>query len=110
MQADFNNVNEVIELFNKTISWCEKLDILINNAGMTIMNSIDLDDTTWINNWNTIMKTNLSSVFRVTKEIVRDMMKQRYGRIINIASRAAFRGECWTIQLCSIKSWYCCYV
>jgi 3-oxoacyl-[acyl-carrier protein] reductase len=92
-QADFNNVNEVIELFNKTISWCEKLDILINNAGMTIMNSIDLDDTTWINNWNTIMNINLLATGILSKKALQHFKNNANGRIINIASRAAFRGD-----------------
>ena len=59
--------------------------VLVNNAGITADNlMIRMSD----DEWNDVIETNLSSVFRVTKEIVRDMMKQRYGRIINIGSVA----------------------
>ncbi|SVE37305.1 uncharacterized protein METZ01_LOCUS490159, partial [marine metagenome] len=52
-QADFNNVDEAIKLFEDVLSWRNTLDILINNAGTAIMNSVNLDDETWIKNWNT---------------------------------------------------------
>lgn len=92
-KADFNNADEVINLFNETIHGFGKLDILINNAGMTIMNSVDLDDTTWIDNWNTIMNINLLASGILSKKALKHFKENDGGKIINLASRAAFRGD-----------------
>ena len=92
-QADFNNVNETIKLFEDVLSWGDTLDVLINNAGTAIMNSVNLDDETWINNWNTIMNINLLAAGVLSKKALEHFKTKNSGRIINIASRAAFRGD-----------------
>ena len=92
-QADFNNVDEAIKLFEDVLSWRNTLDILINNAGTAIMNSVNLDDETWIKNWNTIMNINLLATGVLSKKALQHFKTNNGGRIINIASRAAFRGD-----------------
>ena len=92
-QADFNNVDETIKLFEEVLSWKNTLDILINNAGTAIMNSVNLDDKTWIKNWNTIMNINLLAAGVLSKKALEHFKTKNGGRIINIASRAAFRGD-----------------
>ena len=92
-QADFNNVDETIKLFEDVLSWGDTLDVLINNAGTAIMNSVNLDDETWIKNWNTIMNINLLSAGVLSKKALEHFKTRNGGRIINIASRAAFRGD-----------------
>ena len=92
-QADFNNVNETIKLFEDVLSWGDTLDVLINNAGTAIMNSVNLDDETWIKNWNTIMNINLLAAGVLSKKALEHFKTRNGGRIINIASRAAFRGD-----------------
>lgn len=92
-QADFNNVDETIKLFEDVLSWGDTLDVLINNAGTAIMNSVNLDDETWINNWNTIMNINLLAAGVLSKKALEHFKTKNSGRIINIASRAAFRGD-----------------
>ena len=92
-QADFNNVDEAIKLFEDVLSWRNTLDILINNAGTAIMNSVNLDDETWIKNWNTIMNINLLAAGVLSKKALEHFKTKNGGRIINIASRAAFRGD-----------------
>ena len=92
-QADFNNVDEAIKLFEDVLSWGDTLDVLINNAGTAIMNSVNLDDETWIKNWNTIMNINLLSAGVLSKKALEHFKTRNGGRIINIASRAAFRGD-----------------
>ena len=92
-QADFNNVDEAIKLFEDVLSWRNTLDILINNAGTAIMNSVNLDDETWIKNWNTIMNINLLATGVLSKKALQHFKTRNGGRIINIASRAAFRGD-----------------
>ena len=92
-QADFNNVDETIKLFADVLSWGDTLDVLINNAGTAIMNSVNLDDETWIKNWNTIMNINLLAAGVLSKKALEHFKTRNGGRIINIASRAAFRGD-----------------
>ena len=92
-QADFNNVHETIKLFEDVLSWGDTLDVLINNAGTAIMNSVNLDDETWIKNWNTIMNINLLAAGVLSKKALEHFKTRNGGRIINIASRAAFRGD-----------------
>ena len=92
-QADFNNVDETIKLFEDVLSWVDTLDVLINNAGTAIMNSVNLDDETWIKNWNTIMNINLLAAGVLSKKALEHFKTKNGGRIINIASRAAFRGD-----------------
>ena len=77
------------------------VSVLINNAGITADNLIiRMSD----DEWNDVVETNLSSIFRVTKEIVRDMMKQRYGRIINIGSVVGLSGNAGHVIYSSSKS------
>ena len=92
-QADFNNVHETIKLFENVLSWGDTLDVLINNAGTAVMNSVNLDDETWIKNWNTIMNINLLAAGVLSKKALEHFKTKNSGRIINIASRAAFRGD-----------------
>ena len=92
-QADFNNVDETIKLFEDVLSWGDTLDVLINNAGTAVMNSVNLDDETWIKNWNTIMNINLLAAGVLSKKALEHFKTKNGGRIINIASRAAFRGD-----------------
>ena len=92
-EADFNNSDSVINLFDDILSWKDSLDILVNNAGTSIMNSVDLDDKKWIANWNTIMNINLLATGILSKKALQHFKNSNGGRIINIASRAAFRGD-----------------
>ena len=92
-EADFNNSDSVINLFDDILSWKDSLDILVNNAGTSIMNSVDLDDKKWIANWNTIMNINLLATGILSKKALQHFKNNNGGRIVNIASRAAFRGD-----------------
>ena len=92
-EADFNQSDSVINLFDDILSWKDSLDVLINNAGTSIMNSVDLDDKEWINNWNTIMNINLLATGILSKKALQHFKNNNGGRIVNIASRAAFRGD-----------------
>ncbi len=92
-EADFNQSDSVINLFDDILSWKDSLDTLINNAGTSIMNSLDLDDKEWINNWNTIMNINLLATGILSKKALQHFKNNNGGRIVNIASRAAFRGD-----------------
>ncbi|HKI04795.1 MAG TPA: 3-oxoacyl-[acyl-carrier-protein] reductase [Thermoanaerobaculia bacterium] len=66
------------------------IDILVNNAGVTADNLLarmSLDD------WERVLRTNLTGAFALTKEMVRGMMKRRWGRLINVSSVVGMMGN-----------------
>ena len=77
------------------------ISILVNNAGITrdqlLMRMKDED-------WNAIIDTNLSSVFRTSKAVLRGMMKARKGRIINIASVIGLTGNAGQTNYAAAKA------
>ncbi len=85
--ADANSVNPAVE---KILTECPRVDILVNNAGVTrdglLMRMSDED-------WDTVLNTNLRGAFIVTKAFSRTLLKQRAGRIINIASVIGLMGN-----------------
>ena len=85
--ADEKQVNDVVE---KIVGDFGKIDILINNAGITndkLLIRMSKDD------WDRVLQVNLTGTFLVTRAIVKHMMKQRYGRIVNIASVIGLMGN-----------------
>ncbi|MCU0651783.1 MAG: 3-oxoacyl-[acyl-carrier-protein] reductase [Candidatus Omnitrophica bacterium] len=78
--ADFAKVEEAI---NKILDKFAKVDILVNNAGITKDNlMLRMGDA----DWDAVINVNLKGTFNCTKAVSRPMMKQRYGKIVNIAS------------------------
>jgi 3-oxoacyl-[acyl-carrier protein] reductase len=77
-------------LIDKTLQEFGKVDILVNNAGITrdtlIMRMDEAD-------WDAVLNVNLKGVFNCSKAVVRPMMKQRYGRIVNISSVSGQAGQ-----------------
>ena len=78
-----------------------EIAILVNNAGITRDNLLlrMKDDE-----WDDIMSTNLSSVYRLSKAVVRGMMKARYGRIINITSVIGATGNAGQTNYAAAKA------
>ncbi len=71
-----------------------KIDVLINNAGIFEANPIEQDDEAWLANWQKTMRINLDASARLCRWAVRHWQERKCeGRIINIASRAAYRGD-----------------
>ncbi|CAM3699712.1 3-oxoacyl-[acyl-carrier-protein] reductase [Mesobacillus zeae] len=90
IQADVSSSESVERMVKETIGAFGKLDILINNAGITkdnlIMRMKESD-------WDDVININLKGVFLCTKAVTRQMMKQRSGRIINISSIVGVMGN-----------------
>lgn len=70
-----------------------RIDVLINNAGVFEPNAIDNSDVEWLENWHYTMDVNLTSAALLCREAVRHFQDNEGGRIINMASRAAYRGD-----------------
>lgn len=90
IKCDVSNTEEVTEMVKATIDRFGKLDILINNAGITRDNLLMRMKE---EEWDDVINTNLKGVFLCTKAVTRQMMKQRVGRIINIASVVGVSGN-----------------
>ncbi len=101
VQFDVANPEEVKKGINTILKKFSTLHILINNAGIT-------RDTLFLRmkekEWDEVIKTNLYSVFYVTKEVLPVLLKQRYGRIINISSVVAFTGNPGQVNYCASKA------
>ncbi len=78
--ADYNSAQECIAQIQKEIG---PVDVLINNAGITRDMTFKKMDKT---NWDAVMKTNLDSVFNMTKPVCDGMTDRGWGRVINISS------------------------
>ncbi|MEW6245439.1 MAG: 3-oxoacyl-[acyl-carrier-protein] reductase [Nitrospirota bacterium] len=85
--ADFNDVKAMVDQALK--DW-GKVDILVNNAGITrdgLLLRMKEED------WNLVLQVNLNGTFHCTKAVLQPMTKQRYGRIVNIASIVGVMGN-----------------
>lgn len=90
IKCDVSNLNNVIELVKKIIKKYSKIDILINNAGISPKKN-GYAVTTWeIDNkeWDIVMGVNLKGVLYCCQEVIKQMIQQKQGKIINIASIA----------------------
>ncbi len=90
MQADVSNAEQANGLVEATIGELGSVDILVNNAGVTsdglLMRMSEAD-------FDRVVNTNLKGAFLCTKSVARPMMKQRFGRIINIGSVVGEHGN-----------------
>ncbi len=82
-KADVSNYDDVKNLVNFAITKLGHVDLLVNNAGIDLIKTIN---NTSINDFDNILKTNLYSAFYTCKEIVPYMVKEKSGHIINISS------------------------
>lgn len=81
-------------LVGETVQELGGLDILVNNAGIFEAHPIDeVDFTTWQEAWRRTLDTNLMAAANLCYHTARHMMERGGGRIINVSSRGAFRGE-----------------
>jgi 3-oxoacyl-[acyl-carrier protein] reductase len=89
-QSDASNYSDAEALIKTVIELSGKVDVLINNAGVT-------RDTLMLRmseeQWDVVMQNNLKSVFNLTKHVLRPMMKNRSGSIINIGSVVGIFGN-----------------
>ncbi|WP_374719158.1 3-oxoacyl-[acyl-carrier-protein] reductase [Parageobacillus toebii] len=90
IQADVSNVEAVDQMVKAVLERFERIDILVNNAGITRDNLLMRMKE---EEWDDVININLKGVFNCTKAVTRPMMKQRYGRIVNIASIVGVSGN-----------------
>ena len=89
IQADVTKEEEVANLVNRVLQEFGRIDILVNNAGITQPKRV-LDITS--SDWDRLLAVNLKGTFLCSKAVLPAMMKQGYGRIVNLSSVSAKRG------------------
>ena len=90
-KSDASNFKQTEEFVNQVlIDFNNRIDICVNNAGVSIDNLL-LRMTE--EQWNETIQKNLNSVFNVTKQVIRPMMKAKVGSIINLSSIIGIRGN-----------------
>lgn len=94
VKADISEPEEVEELVVAVVSEFDSLDILVNNAGIYEPHSIEeVDYEDWQKSWAKTLAINLTGAANVTFQAVQTMLEKGGGRIVNISSRGAFRGD-----------------
>jgi 3-oxoacyl-[acyl-carrier protein] reductase len=90
IEVDVSKSSQVRSMVDRVLKEFGSIDILVNNAGITrdrlIVRMRDED-------WESVVDVNLKGVFNCTREVVRVMMKARWGRIVNISSIIGIRGN-----------------
>jgi len=88
-KVDVADIGDAESMMQRLLADMGRLDVLVNNAGITRDRSLakmTLDD------WHGVLRTNLDSVFNMSKQAIEPMMAQQWGRIINISSVNAQKG------------------
>ncbi len=101
VSCDISDSNNVTELVKDIIEKHGRIDILINNAGITrdnLLMRISEDD------WNEVINVNLKAAFTAIKAASRSMIKQRSGRIINISSVVGLIGNAGQVNYAASKA------
>ncbi len=101
VKLDVTNRNEIESLYKELKHQKLLPDILINNAGVT-NDQLFLRMT--YDQWDQTINTNLNGVFNLTKVFIKNMIKNKYGRIINISSVAGLMGNAGQVNYASSKS------
>ena len=101
LYVDVTNYESCGNLVNEIISEFGKLDILVNNAGIvrdSLFSKMNVDQ------WQDVIRTNLDSLFNVTRHVINGMIEQQYGRIINVSSVNGLKGQFGQANYAASKS------
>jgi 3-oxoacyl-[acyl-carrier protein] reductase len=92
-KADLSNADETAALFDKVVKSMGHLDVIINNAGLALKSEVEEPVADFVSKWQTTMAVNLQATAILCKQAILHFSARKSGIIINISSRAAFRGD-----------------
>lgn len=98
---DISNNEEVSDAINKIVEKYGRIDVLVNNAGITrdgLLMRMSKE------NWDAVINTNLTGAYNVTQPVVKIMMKQRSGAIVNMASIVGIYGNAGQANYAAAKA------
>ncbi|NIO49034.1 MAG: 3-oxoacyl-[acyl-carrier-protein] reductase [Candidatus Aminicenantes bacterium] len=88
--ADVSRMDEVMKVVEAVVNSSQKIDYLVNNAGITRDNLLMRMKE---EEWDSVLQVNLKGVFNFSKAVIRNMINNRYGRIVNISSIVGLIGN-----------------
>ena len=100
IQADLSNRDELRRAFNQAVEALAGLDILLNNVGITRWSKAEEMSEA---DWDIVLEVNLNSLFFMAQLAGQHMLKQGYGKIVNIASLLSFGGGYLTVGYAASK-------
>ena len=92
---DISDFNKVDMMYQEILEWHDRVDVLVNNAGVADFGSIEMTD---FNRWNEVMKTNLDGAFMCSQQAIKHL-KTTKGSIINIASISGLRASTLRVRV-----------
>ena len=92
-QADLSKPEECVALWDQVVARFGRVDTLVNNAGIAISSPLDGATRDWLEGWDATMAVNLRAPALLSRLAIAHFLQKGGGRIINISSRAAFRGD-----------------
>jgi 3-oxoacyl-[acyl-carrier protein] reductase len=101
VKADLGHEEEARKLVVAAVEKWRRIDILVNNAGIWTYGEMGVIDASI---WDETMRVNLDSVFHVSNAVIPLMKAQMWGRIINVSSTAAVRGEAFHSHYAASKA------
>lgn len=93
VQCDFGDLEQVKGWLSELVDKYGKIDAVINNAGMAKSISDEAETSDWASTWLATMTVNVNALAIISKEFINHARLNKNGRLINISSRAAFRGD-----------------
>lgn len=101
VQADVGSYAEAERLVAETVRRFGRIDYLVNNAGTTrdtLLVTMTEED------WDLVLGTSLKGAFNCCRAAIRPMLRQRYGRIVNVSSVAGLAGQAGQVNYCAAKA------
>jgi NAD(P)-dependent dehydrogenase (short-subunit alcohol dehydrogenase family) len=92
-RADLLSAPATEQLWDDAVSWRGRIDVLVNNAGVYEKNALDLPVDDWLAGWDRTMRINLYAAAQLCRRAVQHFRQRGGGILINVASRAAHRGD-----------------